>query len=330
MDALAERVSRSQRTLIISHIQPDGDAVGSVLGLYLGLTQLGRECQAVLADGVPEAFRFLTGSNTVSSTLAGHYEDGGNNTDIDLCIVVDAGDADRTGFPNQVRTWGRAGKLAVIDHHPKGDLAKLAAASYLDETASSTSELVYRLLSRLGVKFTPSLSTILLTGIYTDTGSFQHANTSPEVLYIASELMRRGARLQQISQEISRSKSIAGLKLLGVALERLRLTSQYRCAISLITHQDQRLCQADSQDMEGISSELSRLPGARFSLLLVEQADGTVRGSLRTSPGEKVRVSPLARLLSGGGHPRAAGFTLPGQLTQNKQGRWKVENSKKS
>ena len=305
MQGLLDDIKKAKRILLISHIFPDGDAVGSLLGLHLALVQQEKVVFSVLHDGVPPVFSFLAHSGIIQKDLP-------SQKDIDLAIVLDAGDASRTGYTKEIIALGKAGKLAIIDHHPRGDLLRYCHSNLHRVSASSTCELVYEVAKELGAHLTPALSTALLTGLYTDTGGFQYTNTSTTSLDYAAELMKRGAKLHTITREVTHHKSIATLKLLGLALERVKLTWGGICASSVLTYADIQACEATSQDVSGIVGELNVLPGAHFTLLLVELEPGIVRGSLRTGDGYTFNVGMLAKLLGGGGHQRAAGFVIHG------------------
>ena len=308
MQKLLNSIKKAQTVALVSHVFPDGDAVSSLLSLYTALKLEGKTVFPVLKDGVPNAFQFLLKESVeVLNKLP-------NQDNTDLLIIVDCSDASRTGFTEEIRSFSKAHKLGVIDHHPKGDLTRLSTASYIHEEASSAAQLTYEVIRELGTKINPDLATCLLTGIYTDTGGFQHSNTSQLTLDIASELMRRGARLQQVVNQVSHHKSIAHLKLLGLALERAKLSLNGRCVFSTITLEDLASCKGTSEDINGIIGELNVLKDTDFTLLLTETSPGQVRGSLRTSDDSTFNVSTLAKALGGGGHPRAAGFAILGNL----------------
>ena len=307
MPSLTALINESQRIALIAHIEPDGDAVGSVAGLLGALEQLGKTVTGVLVDGVPSAFTFIKDASSIKTELP-------PLEDIDLCIILDAPDLSRSGRLDQMKAIAQAGKLATIDHHLRGDVLRLSQAAVHDLKASSTSELVYQVIKELGVHITPDIATALLTGIFTDTGGFQYANTTNETLDTAAELMRRGAKLQIITRNISRQKSLASLKLLGLALQRLRITCQGKCAVSVLTNQDITDAQASFEDITGIIGTINVLPGVELSILLIEIEPGLIRGTMRSGEGSKVNSSVLAKLLGGGGHPRASGFALPGKI----------------
>jgi phosphoesterase RecJ-like protein len=324
MQKLLEKIAAAKRVVLVSHIHPDGDAVGSLIAMALGLEQLGKEVYAVLADGVPSSFQFLSAHVAVETVLPPL-----SVAEPAMCIALDLADAARTGFKDHIDEYGRAEMLGFIDHHPFGDLQKKTPAYYHSLATSSCAELVYHVLTALGVRFTPPLATALLTGMYTDTGGFQYDNTSTDTMEIGAELMRRGARLRTIVDHTNQQKSIANLRLLGLALERLTVTRHGQCAVSVISHDDILATKATPEDVGGIINQLNVLPGPKVTLLLTEIEPGVIRGSLRSNdhPDRKpLNVTPLAKLLGGGGHARASGFMLHGTINIDKTAatQWKV------
>lgn len=315
MQELVTVLQGAHKVAIIGHIRPDGDAAASVLGLYQVLLELEKSPVAVLKDGVPVAFSFLDGSDKIVTELP---------DDLDLCIVVDSPDAVRTGYADLVRAYAEAGKLILIDHHAKGDLLKRASATLYNPDVSSTAELVYELTVALGVKISPNLATCLLTGMYTDTGGFQYGNTTNATLERAAELLRRGAKLNLIVQQVARQRSVAGLKLLGIALSRLALTPDKRGAITTLSLSDLEACDAVPEDASGLVNALNVLPEVAYCLLLTELEPGLIRGTLRSTT-NSFDVAEMAKVFGGGGHPRAAGFALSGKLVVREK-HWRIES----
>jgi phosphoesterase RecJ-like protein len=309
MEPLIRTIEEAKHIAIISHVHPDGDAVASLLGMRAGLLQLGREVTAVLKDGVPQAFTFLEGATDVVDTLP-------KLKSVDLCLVVDANDASRTGYPEEILAFSEAGKLAFIDHHPKGDLVRLSKSWLHDTDSASAAELVYQLCHRLGVKVTPSLATTLLTGMYTDTGGFQFTNTTTQTLETAAELMRRGGKLNKIVHQLQHTKSLASLKLLGIALENTHYTLGGRCVVSVITHEDMQAVHASAEDLAGIVNEINVLPNTLFCLLICQITPTSIRVTARSADDSPVNVSTLAKLMGGGGHPKASGVLFNGKLVK--------------
>jgi phosphoesterase RecJ-like protein len=314
MDELVTAIRAARQIVLVSHLNPDGDAVGSLLGLHLALLTLGKGVDSVLRDGVPAVFAsYLKGADTVAQDLPEDYE---------LCVLLDANGGVRTGFQETVDAYAKAGRLAVIDHHPMAGLGRLATAYVHDIEASSTSELLVDVVRALEVRITPELATCLLTGLYTDTGGFQFSNTTPKALEAAAELLRRGGKLQAITRAFDREKSIAGLRLIGLALE--RAFTVHDITVSVLAHADFERLGASDGEIHGIIRQLQNIPGAQAALLLTEAEAGVVRGNLRSNDGSGFNVNILGRLLGGGGHAKASGFKLPGKLVEH-EGRWQVE-----
>jgi phosphoesterase RecJ-like protein len=182
--------------------------------------------------------------------------------------------------------------------------------------------LVYKILVGLNYEINPSIATALLTGIFYDTGGFRHPNTSKQVLDIASDLLKKGARLKKISENIANSKPISVFKLWGLALSRLRLNPELGVSVSVLTQQDLIDCNASEDDISGLVNLLSSAPESRAALLLYETKDAKIKGSLRTER-DNIDLAKLAQLLGGGGHKKASGFTIPGKLKID-DGHWEI------
>lgn len=301
--------------LLIGHVNPDGDSIGSTLSFAEFLKDLGKRATVICRDDVPEVFKFMPGSETIKNDfLLGNYE---------AVILLDNGDFRRTGFADRLSSLDQK-KIPVvnIDHHRKNDLWKFVAVNYTDEEASSTSEIIYEIMKGLRYEINPKIATLLLCGIYNDTGGFKHTNTSKKVLEICSDLLSRGAKLKLITQNLSNSKSISMLKLWGIALDRLITNEELGITSSVLFEKDIQEADASEADVSGLVNLLNTAAESRISLLLYEASDGKIKGSLRTES-EGVDVSRLANFLGGGGHKKASGFSLDGKIVADKKG-WKI------
>jgi phosphoesterase RecJ-like protein len=303
---LKKLLEDKERFLLICHIEPDGDAVGSMLGLAEALNSKGKITSMLCRDEAPAILGYLNNFLSIKQSLP---EDG-----FEAIILLDNGDFKRTGFIPEINS-ARGEKIPVlnIDHHPKNDLWKIADVNYSNENVSSTSELVYDILIGLDYEITPSIATALLTGIFYDTGGFRHPNTTEAVLDISADLLRRGAKLQKISENISNHKPVSLFRLWGVALNRLKLNKNLSVSVSAITQKDLQDCDASEDDISGLVNLLNSAPESKAALLLYETKDAKIRGSLRTER-DDVDVSKLAQLLGGGGHKKASGFTVDGKI----------------
>lgn len=318
VEKIIQLIDRYDTFAIIMHEQPDGDTIACSLAFARVLRQLGKQAACISKDPIPRPFRFLPDIDTIQSDfLAGDYQ---------VMIVLDCGDLRRTGFPARVKRFAEKKKRVIhIDHHQKSDLYKLANIKLFDATASATSEVLFPLFQQLPVTIDREIATCLLTSLYYDTGAFKHANTTDRVLKLAAHLMHLGARLQNITKNVELSKSIAGLKLWGIALSRAKKNPHLNVVTSLITQEDIATCQATEADVAGIVNLLNAVPDSKAAILLTETADGKIRASLRTED-SKVDVARLAELFGGGGLRRASGFCLAGHLTVDKND-WHVQLS---
>ena len=180
---------------------------------------------------------------------------------------------------------------------------------------------MYYFLRANKIKITRDLANCVLTGIMTDTGNFLYPSTSPETINIASEMLRLGARLPQIMENTWRNKSIAAMKTWGRAMTNLKINKKYNFAFTILKNADVP-DEVSEEELEGMAGFLSNLHNVNGILLLRELPNGQIKGGLRTAKSE-VDVSKLARALGGGGHVKAAGFTVEGKLEETKNG-WKI------
>lgn len=286
--------------LLATHKNPDGDALGSMLGLGLALEELGKKVTYFCPDRVPSFLKFLPQSARILNKLA--------KKKYDVIITLDAGDKKRIGLKFSFLS----SKILInIDHHPQakpfGDL------NLISTKVSSVAEIVYFLTCALKVQ-NYSIVNCLLTGIFTDTGSFQHANTSSRALEIAAELVRQGANLNRIARETSKSKSLSALKIWGRVLSRTRQDKKRGVTLSAVTQRDFSELGAEPEDLEGVVNVINSASGTKYALLLSEQEKNKIRASLRSELGRGIDVAKIAAHYGGGGHPLASGFTIKGRL----------------
>jgi phosphoesterase RecJ-like protein len=301
--------------LILFHESPDGDAIASSLALAEVLRCLGKKVDLVCRDEMPAVFDFLPGIHLVGNDFI--------LADYDTICTLDCGDTNRTGFPVRVKKFAQTKKRLInIDHHLKNDLHKIANLNFIDSQAVATAELIYNLINELNIKIDKNLATLLLTGIFTDTGGFQHSNTTPAVYHLASKLLAKGAQLRRLSSRITLSKSLVSLKLWGVALTRIWRTDSGVVA-SLVTQQDLAEIGAKDEDIAGVVNIINSIPKTRVTILFQEMSDGKIKASLRTE--EEVNVAVLAGIFGGGGHRKAAGFTVDGTMTPLANGSWRIK-----
>lgn len=315
IDAVVDMLRSSERHVLVTHEYPDGDALGTTLALAHALKSLGKQVTLICVDDIPLPFQFLPGIEWFRrDCILGNF---------DVVTVIDCGDLKRTGMPDRIKTFAQGRhRIINIDHHQRNDLHKVATVNYFNYDASSAAELTLPLIQRLGVSVDKDIATCLLTGLYNDTGGFKHSNTSALVLRQAADLMIAGARLRRIRQHISNFKSIASLKLWGLALSRISYHEQLRIVVSVITQQDLDDCGATQEDLAGCVNLLNSVPDAKAAILLVELPNGRMKASVRTE-NENIDVASLAQLFGGGGIRKAAGFSVEGKCVKTLQG-WSI------
>ena len=298
--AVAARILRPDRLLLATHIRPDGDALGSLLGLALGLEKLGKEVARLCAGPVPPNYRFLPSSDRISSQDPGWPEA--------PAVVVDCDGLARAG--PLAGPLSRAPLVIDVDHHASqqafGDLA------WIEPRATASGELVYRLLRALKVPLDAEIATCLYCAIITDSGRFTFANTRPRALRIAARLIEAGADPRAIAQNIYEEKSLAATHLLARVLGKAAGYLEGRVILASLVPDDFAATGALASESEGIIDHLRAVTSAEVAVVLTEVGNGEVRASLR-SRGE-VDVAKIAAAFDGGGHFAAAGCSLFGDL----------------
>jgi phosphoesterase RecJ-like protein len=302
----AERaVLAAETILIVSHLSPDGDAVGSLLGIANALRALGKTIVSALDDSVPDILRFLPNSDTVQTTLT----DG----DWDLMISVDSSDEERTG---KCGAYGRLHSKTVIniDHHATNVM--FGNIHLVDPTAVSATEVIFQLLKTMNFKFSPEVATPLLTGLVTDTLGFRTNNVKPDTLLIAHELMGYGASLTEITARTLGNKSFLAVNLWKYALATVQLHEGGVISAEITQESLKRAGLNDLTD-SGLVGFLVKVNEAMISVVFKETIDGRIEISLRSKPG--FDVSAVALSLGGGGHQQASGATIDGPMESAKK-----------
>lgn len=298
MDEAVQVVWAATEIVLACHINPDGDALGSLIGLGLGLELLDKKVTFLSADGVPETLAFLPGAERVQSTT--------ERRNFDLGIGLDAGDLKRLGINAEVVT--SAPMVMDIDHHVTG--GQFGQVRLLDAATASTAELVYDLLLALGIELTPEIAQCLLCGVLTDTGSFRFSNTKPRTMAVGGALIAAGASPTTIYESVYENASFGAQKLLGRAMDRMARSADGKLVWSWVTQGDFAEFDATDKDTDGIATALRAVRGAEVALFLREMPSGKLRVSLRAK--EPWDVASVAAQFGGGGHRLASGCSLDG------------------
>ena len=287
----------SQHLLIVSHVRPDGDAVGSLLGLGLTLQAAGKEVQMVLEDGVPQSFHHLEGTDQVHRALVGPP---------DCVIVVDCSDMVRTGS-----VLKGLGKPDInIDHHPTNEY--FANMNLVIDSAVSTTEILYGMMTELGWEIPDSAAAALLTGLITDTIGFQTPNISGAALRSAADLVDRGLDMSRLYRKAMVEKSFEALRYWGEGLQTLKRENGLVWAS--LDLDARRAASYIGRDDADLVNQLSAVRGSNVRVIFIQQSDDEVKVSWRSQPGYD--VSGIATSFGGGGHRNAAGATIPGSMSE--------------
>lgn len=304
-------VQNASHILLFAHSHPDPDTVGANVALKYFLESEGKTVDIACFDPFPENLQSLFVVDFLHpDTLNFHV--------YDAAIACDSVDR---GFDRIIDKFKPDTVTVLIDHHP--DIELSGDITIIDSEYSSSSELIHLFLQSNATVFTKPIATALLLGLMFDTGAFQHANVTVQVMRIASELMRYGAPASRIAELIFSKKKVAALKLWGRAFERAKLNRENGLLATVITQQDVEECEAAIDDIYQVTTILSAVPEAKYVLVLSERNNGTVRGSLRSLEHHGIDVSLIAKTLGGGGHKLASGFEIPGKIIETSFG-WQI------
>ena len=292
---VAEAIKGFESFVISAHVNPEGDAIGSVVGLALALKKLGKKVTAISKDPVPEFLHFLPGVDMV------RIEDSIKEPH-DAFIVVDC-DPERTG----IRDLGSAPvkKIINIDHHVTN--RKTSDIWWVDPEAAAAGEMVYDLIDYLNIPIDADIATNLYTCIFTDTGSFRYTNTDEAALSKSARLISYGVDTWQIAENVYESKSFGRMKLLGLVLSTIEQSDDGRVSWVVVREEFYKATGTSAEDTDGFINYPRAVKEVEVAVLFREAGD-KVKLSLRSKG--RVDVSLLAQELGGGGHPNASGAVM--------------------
>ena len=310
LDDFASCLEPHHRILLTTHENPDGDAIGSLVGLAHYLRLQGKEIRIVVTPEVPNSLTFLDENGWIEA-----FEPEGHHLDLaawpDVWLLVDASEPHRTGKMEKAFKASKAKKVC-LDHHLKEKPGGFDM-EFTDATASASSELVLEFVTpRMPRPLPLAMATALYAGIVDDTGSFRFSNATPQIHRLAANLIEDGVDPARTFQDLYHQGRPERLRLFGKAFESLRILAEGRYGVISLTQADLRACGADHGDMEGLVNEPLKLKGVEVSALLHELEDGRFKASLRSRG--LVDVNAVCRRFGGGGHRLASGAKLDGPL----------------
>jgi phosphoesterase RecJ-like protein len=301
---IAEEIKANQRFVIMSHMRPDGDAIGCVVAMALSLKELGKEVAVWNQDGPLEKLRFLPGSELVVRPPEGVH-------DFDVAMALDTASHERLGSClasiGHVKTW------INIDHHVSSD--RYGDLVYIDTHAPAAGQIVYELIQTGRLPFNPAIADNLFAAISTDTGSFQYSNTTARTFEIAAELVRGGVNVGKISELLYQSYPRRRLELLRALLNAMKCTCDGQVASFALTLEEATRLGATPDDNEGLIDHIRAIEGVVVAVFLEELPDGKTRVSMR-SKDARYDVCKICGQFGGGGHIMAAGARVSAPLAE--------------
>lgn len=302
LDSIKEKIENANSILILTHENPDGDAIGSSIGFMHGLKKLDKKVDVYIPE-LSRVYDFLPGYEEVKTELTG-------NEEYDLCIALDSSDVERLGVGKE--WFKKIGNTIVIDHHITNQ--NFGDANYVNAVASSTCQNIIVILAALEVAINKDMATCIYSGMLTDTGGFRY-NVQSETFEFAGMLLETGVDIAKIYRRLFDETTEARTRLLARALDRLEILENGKIAYTYITGKDFEELHNEDGDQENIVNYGRNIAGVEVSIFIREK-DGRYKVSLRSN--DYVDVSRIAAKYAGGGHIKAAGFELTMSLEQAK------------
>lgn len=299
LQKIVQQIQNNNNFLVVAHENPDGDAIGSTLGLALALKDMGKNVTAFNVDGVPDIMGFIPNNDFLVSALP-------EGRTYEVVFVLDSGDIKRTG----IDVSEIADTVINIDHHPHSDFGDIC---YLDTTASATAVLIYRVLKACHHDISTAVAKCLYLGILSDTGSFRYSSANPEAFEISGKLVAHGVDPWEMACSLYESYPPERMKLLSLVLPTLKVSNCGRYASVSMLLDFLSESGATTEHADGFVNYPRAVRGVEVALFFSQKDSNTFKVSFRSRG--NIDVGGLARELGGGGHHNAAGATVPGPLT---------------
>ncbi|MBB6216524.1 phosphoesterase RecJ-like protein [Anaerosolibacter carboniphilus] len=309
-----EAIEKGEHILILPHILPDGDTIGSSLALFLAFKKMGKDPWILLTDDIPYNLRFLPVRYIIRETS--------KIPTPDIVISIDCSDLDRLGTRSQY--IHNANRSINIDHHITNTL--FADLNIVEPEAAATGEIIYSLIEAMGMDMDSEIATCLYTAISTDTGSFKYSNTTSRTHEIAADLLRNGIVLNDITTEVYQNKPSYQVKLLSAVLSTLEFHYEGQLAVLHVTEDMLNNTGAIPADTDGLIEYARDIKGVEVGILLKELNPGEIKVGLRSK--YQIDVSKIAGEFGGGGHSKASGCTIYGSIEDAKNKLIRALNNK--
>ncbi|MCZ8520009.1 MULTISPECIES: DHH family phosphoesterase [Paenibacillus] len=304
--AAADYIREGDDFLVVSHMQPDGDAAGSTFAVAWMLQALNKSYTLVNEGRMPEKYMYM--ASGVGPIHA--YDTNPPERKFERVISVDCADYERIGRVHKCISPTAA--LLNIDHHATND--HFGTVNLVVPDAAATVEVLYDLVQELGLSMPLGLCSCIYSGLLTDTGGFRYSNTTPKVLGIAADLLGRGVQGHELAERLLETMTYGQVSLLKQSLNTLRFSHQNRIAWLSVSLQDRESTGASSEDMDGLVNYARNVEGVEVGMLFKEKQPGVIKVSLRS--GGTADVAAIAQTFGGGGHVKAAGCTFHGTMDE--------------
>lgn len=304
-----QKIQQADNILMVGHKTPDEDCLGAICALSCYFDIIGKKHTLFNVDKIFEDFNYLSGIDKITNNI--------NELEtkvFDLILVLDTGSLDYSGIKDYLEKIKEQVFIINIDHHKSN--SRFGHINLVDSNASSVSEIIYNLFQYNKVYITKEMANCLLAGIIADSDNFSNAATTVESMNAASYLLIHGGRLPKIIKNTYKNKSLTSLKLWGTVLSRLKQNKKYNVAYTYVTHDDLQKYNAAKETIEGISNFLNKMAGHKVIFFIKEKKPGEITVSMRTN-NNLIDVSKLAKMIGGGGHAKAAGFSAKGQIVKS-------------
>ena len=301
MNRIVEIIHACNTFLITAHVRLDGDALGSELALWSVLRALGKRAVVYNQDKIPDVYAFLPGAAEIVHAL-------NDVAAFDAAFILDCSDLDRVG--DEAERIKYVKEIVNIDHHVSNTY--FSKVSLVDVDASSTGEILHRIIAKLGVSLTPEIATNLYTAILTDTGAFRYSNTKSDTLRVAAELVEAGADPRRVAENIYETKPLAQIRLLKDALNTLEIHDEGTVGFVVVTQKMLEATGALPEYTDGIVDLARSVKGVEVAAFFQEMAPRYYKVSLRSKG--QINVEKVARKFGGGGHINAAACRIDGDI----------------
>lgn len=322
MEKILRHLKRSNRILVASHVNPDGDAIGSLIALALTLDALGKEVTLYNESPIPAVYRFLPAIERIVDRVE-------DPAVFDTAVLLDCGNIARVG--DIAADLDRLPMVINIDHHVTN--TRFGDLYFIDTGACATAQIIYELINALKAPITRDTAVAIYTGIFTDTGSFRFSNTNRSAFAICDEMVRHGVEPYRVAKHVYGTYSLGRIKLLNLALDSIEISRDGHLSIMTLTSDMFEETGTHPEDVDGLINYAKRIEDVRVAVLIQEYREaGHSRMHVSLRSDGSVDVAAIAAAYGGGGHPTAAGFNTDASLPELKTGilNWMVKGVPKA